>query len=105
MSATGFSLKNTLPWTFALPAAGFSFSTPLAEWITSSASGLDDDDTFVFELSERAEFVFPEFLQASTTTAKRKIAITASLFLCDMYLSLSGFDLMTSSENNAGLDC
>src|ERR1051326_8545513 len=72
MSGAGWLLKSTRPWTFDLPAAGFSFSVPVPEWMTPLSSGLPalEEVLAVWEVPGLARFVDLQAISAQITNAK-----------------------------------
>ena len=72
MFGAGWLLKSTRPCTFDLPAAGFSFSVPVPEWMTPLSSGLPaaEEVLAVWEVPVSACFVDLQAISAQITKAK-----------------------------------
>jgi hypothetical protein len=79
-------LNRTLPCTFALPAAGFSFSTPVPERVVFLSAFV-----FVAELPEVGELEFaflfpPEDLQPKAIANKSIVATIEFRLAADIFL-------------------
>jgi hypothetical protein len=74
----------------AFPDAGFSFSSPVPEWIMPPSSGAPDElslalvEVFLFPLIDWNVLVLCEGLQARTTARRSSVAIKSPLYDIDI---------------------
>src|SRR5882724_6959991 len=91
----------SLPWTLVLPAAGFSFSVPVPEWMSPLSSGLPDEDE-LFELVTTLRILSCADLQPGN--AKIKTAVTKSTLNANMndllFDGATGFTRFTRLSTN-----